>query len=234
MPHPERVFRSVADELASARMGRSLAMAAHVPQCARVGGLMDAVADPRSACERVLWLPLSFFIWFVFASPLVWPVMQMAKLVPAVGLAAAVLAIVGRRTDTAWKSTTRAARSTRSRPDGRSGIGELVLISESAALRLFVAAVHRPGHGDAAHDAAASAAIRDCALRDLAGAGIRRRRRKLKMLAFDSGSPGANAVDGRGIRRTDRAGLSIRLSDPARRGAGGALDRPESSTSSSP
>jgi hypothetical protein len=29
----------------------------------------------------LLWLPLAFFVWFWFASPLVWPVIQMAKLV---------------------------------------------------------------------------------------------------------------------------------------------------------
>lgn len=29
----------------------------------------------------VLWLPLAFFVWFWFAGPMVWPVIQMAKLV---------------------------------------------------------------------------------------------------------------------------------------------------------
>lgn len=29
----------------------------------------------------LLWLPLAFFLWFWFASPLVWPVIQIAKLV---------------------------------------------------------------------------------------------------------------------------------------------------------
>lgn len=29
----------------------------------------------------VLWLPLAFFLWFSFAGPLVWPVIQIAKLV---------------------------------------------------------------------------------------------------------------------------------------------------------
>lgn len=31
------------------------------------------------ALKALLWLPLSFVLWFVFASPLVWPVMQIAK-----------------------------------------------------------------------------------------------------------------------------------------------------------
>src|SRR5947209_2197250 len=29
----------------------------------------------------LLWLPLAFFVWFWFAAPLVWPVIQLAKLV---------------------------------------------------------------------------------------------------------------------------------------------------------
>lgn len=30
--------------------------------------------------RALLWLPLSFFLWFAFASPLVWPVVRLAKL----------------------------------------------------------------------------------------------------------------------------------------------------------
>ena len=30
--------------------------------------------------RALLWLPLSFFLWFAFASPLVWPVVRIAKL----------------------------------------------------------------------------------------------------------------------------------------------------------
>jgi hypothetical protein len=35
----------------------------------------------RFMLAALLWLPLMFFVWFWFASPLVWPVIQMAKLV---------------------------------------------------------------------------------------------------------------------------------------------------------
>ncbi len=35
----------------------------------------------RFMLAAVLWLPLAFFVWFWFASPLVWPVIQIAKLV---------------------------------------------------------------------------------------------------------------------------------------------------------
>ena len=30
--------------------------------------------------RALLWLPLSFFLWFAFASPLVWPVVHLTKL----------------------------------------------------------------------------------------------------------------------------------------------------------
>ena len=35
----------------------------------------------RFMLAALLWLPLGFFVWFQFASPLVWPVIQLAKLV---------------------------------------------------------------------------------------------------------------------------------------------------------
>ncbi|MGH8041708.1 MAG: exosortase H-associated membrane protein [Rudaea sp.] len=35
----------------------------------------------RFLLAALLWLPLAFFVWFWFAGPLVWPVIQMAKLV---------------------------------------------------------------------------------------------------------------------------------------------------------
>jgi hypothetical protein len=34
----------------------------------------------RFLLAALLWLPLTFFLWFWFAAPLVWPVIQMAKL----------------------------------------------------------------------------------------------------------------------------------------------------------
>jgi hypothetical protein len=35
----------------------------------------------RFMLAALLWLPLAFFLWFWFAAPLVWPVIQLAKLV---------------------------------------------------------------------------------------------------------------------------------------------------------
>jgi hypothetical protein len=35
----------------------------------------------RFMLAALLWLPLAFFVWFWFAGPLVWPVIQLAKLV---------------------------------------------------------------------------------------------------------------------------------------------------------
>jgi hypothetical protein len=35
----------------------------------------------RFMLSALLWLPLMFFLWFWFAAPLVWPVIQLAKLV---------------------------------------------------------------------------------------------------------------------------------------------------------
>jgi hypothetical protein len=35
----------------------------------------------RFLLSALLWLPLTFFLWFWFAGPLVWPVIQIAKLV---------------------------------------------------------------------------------------------------------------------------------------------------------
>ena len=55
-------------------------MAAHVPQCPGVDKLMDASEVRAVGLRALLWLPLSFFIWFAFSSPLIWPVVQMAKL----------------------------------------------------------------------------------------------------------------------------------------------------------
>ncbi|MCB1577033.1 MAG: hypothetical protein KDI81_06730, partial [Xanthomonadales bacterium] len=75
--------------------------------------------------RAVLWLPLSFFIWFAFASPLVWPVVQMAKL----GL----LSIWPNLFSDVVQNGHNMEVTTRLlvnqvAPDGRSGIGELVLV----------------------------------------------------------------------------------------------------------
>lgn len=74
--------------------------------------------------KAVLWLPLSFFLWFSFSSPLVWPVIQMAKL--------ALLSIWPTlfneviQNGHSMEVTTRLLVN-QVAPDGRSGVGELVL-----------------------------------------------------------------------------------------------------------
>ena len=45
MPHPERVFRSVQMSWHPREWGRGFAVDAHVPQCARVGGLGPGIRD---------------------------------------------------------------------------------------------------------------------------------------------------------------------------------------------
>lgn len=42
---------------------------------------MERYGLKRFMLAALLWLPLAFFLWFWFASPLVWPVIQIAKLV---------------------------------------------------------------------------------------------------------------------------------------------------------
>ncbi len=57
-------------------------MDAHLPQRPRVGVLTGSMAlNPlhRFLLSALLWLPLMFFLWFWFAAPLVWPVIQMVK-----------------------------------------------------------------------------------------------------------------------------------------------------------
>lgn len=99
-------------------------MVAHLPQCAGMGSLMQESPIREFGLKALLWLPLAFFIWFSFSSPLVWPVIQMAKL--------CLLSI--------WSDLFREVIQhghemevvtrlfvNQIGPDGRSGIGELVL-----------------------------------------------------------------------------------------------------------
>ncbi len=48
MPHPERVFRTMLHVVAPRGMGRGLAVDAHVPQRARLGGLARHHATARA------------------------------------------------------------------------------------------------------------------------------------------------------------------------------------------
>ena len=51
MPHPERVFRTRADVLASGGLGRGVAVDAHVPQCAALARLTGRVPLRRAAAS---------------------------------------------------------------------------------------------------------------------------------------------------------------------------------------
>lgn len=58
-------------------------MDAHVPQCARMGGLRAMTISPlrRFILAALLWLPFAFFLWFAFAAQFAWPVIHIAKAV---------------------------------------------------------------------------------------------------------------------------------------------------------
>ena len=56
-------------------------MDAHVPQRTRLALLVTLSPLRHFMLGALLWLPAAFFLWFWFASPLVWPVIHIAKLV---------------------------------------------------------------------------------------------------------------------------------------------------------
>lgn len=53
-------------------------MDAPVPQRACLGRLMKASPIRLFGLRAVLWLPLAFFLWFLFAEVLIWPVVRLA------------------------------------------------------------------------------------------------------------------------------------------------------------
>jgi len=61
-------------------MGRRLALAAFVPERACVGGMTMSPLR-QFVLSAMLWLPLAFFLWFLLAGPVVWPVAQLANLI---------------------------------------------------------------------------------------------------------------------------------------------------------
>jgi len=75
--------------------------------------------------RALLWLPLSFFFWFYFASPLVWPVVKLAKL-GLVTLWPDLFSDVVQNGHSMEVTTHLLVNQVA--PDGRSGIGELVLV----------------------------------------------------------------------------------------------------------
>lgn len=146
--------------------------------------------------RAVLWLPLSFFIWFAFASPLVWPVIQVAKL-GLLGLWPSLFSEVIQNGHS-MEVTTRLLVN-QVAPDGRSGIGELVLVQNPLiygySLPLFsglAMATPISIRRRLFHFAVAFTVIWLAQSLGLVA-------ETFKMLAFDSGTPGANAITGAGI-----------------------------------
>lgn len=146
--------------------------------------------------RAVLWLPLSFFIWFAFASPLVWPVIEIAKL-GLLGFWPNLFSEVIQNGHS-MEVTTRLLVN-QVAPDGRSGIGELVLVQNPLiygySLPLFsglAMATPISIRRRLFHFAVAFGVIWLAQSLGIVA-------ETLKMLAFDSGAPGANAITGAGI-----------------------------------
>jgi exosortase/archaeosortase len=146
--------------------------------------------------RAVLWLPLSFFVWFAFSSPLVWPVVQMAKL-SLLSIWPTLFSDVVQNGH-GMEVTTRLLVN-QVAPDGRSGIGELVLVQNPMlygySLPLFsglAMATPISVRRRLAHFAIALAVIWMAQALGVVA-------ESFKMLAFDSGAAGANAVIGAGI-----------------------------------
>ncbi|MCB1575231.1 MAG: hypothetical protein KDI80_14760 [Xanthomonadales bacterium] len=146
--------------------------------------------------RAVLWLPLSFFIWFAFASPLVWPVVQMAKL----GL----LSIWPNLFSDVVQNGHNMEVTTRLlvnqvAPDGRSGIGELVLVQNPLlygySLPLFSGLAMATPITIRRRLAQFAIALSVMWLAQAFGVIAE----SFKMLAFDSAAAGANAIVGAGI-----------------------------------
>ena len=146
--------------------------------------------------RAVLWLPLSFFIWFAFASPLVWPVVQMAKL----GL----LSIWPNLFSDVVQNGHNMEVTTRLlvnqvAPDGRSGIGELVLVQNPLlygySLPLFSGLAMATPISIRRRLVQFAIALSVMWLAQAFGVIAE----SFKMLAFDSAAAGANAIVGAGI-----------------------------------
>lgn len=146
--------------------------------------------------RAVLWLPLSFFFWFYFASPLVWPVVKLAKL-GLVTLWPDLFSDVVQNGHSMEVTTHLLVNQVA--PDGRSGIGELVLVQNPLlygySLPLFsglAMATPISVRTRLVHFAIALSVIWIAqALGVVAEA--------FKMIAFNSGAAGANAITNAGI-----------------------------------
>lgn len=104
-------------------MGRRLALVADVPQRPCVAWVSGHSDIRRFALAALLWLPLSFFLWFRLASPMSWPVVELARLV-LLGGWASVFADVTLNGHLMEVGTRVYVEQTAA--DGRQGIGALV------------------------------------------------------------------------------------------------------------
>ena len=157
---------------------------------------MDASEVRAVGLRALLWLPLSFFIWFAFASPLVWPVIQMAKLAMLSLWPSLISDIV--QHGHSMEVTTRILVN-QVAPDGRSGIGELILIQNPLiygySLPLFSGLAMATPLGFRRRLFQFAIALAVIWVAQALGVVAE----TLKVLAFDSGPPGANAITAAGI-----------------------------------
>lgn len=157
---------------------------------------MDASEVRAVGLRALLWLPLSFFIWFAFSSPLIWPVVQMAKMAMLSIWPTLFSDIV--QNGHSMEVTTRVLVN-QVAPDGRSGIGELILIQNPLlygySLPLFSGLVMATPLGFRRRLIQFSIALAVIWIAQAVGVVAE----TLKVLAFDSGTPGANAVTAAGI-----------------------------------
>ncbi len=146
--------------------------------------------------RALLWLPLSFFFWFYFASPLVWPVVKLAKL-GLVTLWPDLFSDVVQNGHSMEVTTHLLVNQVA--PDGRSGIGELVLVQNPLlygySLPLFsglAMATPISARTRLAHFAVALSVIWIAQAVGVVAEAF-------KMIAFNSGAAGANAITNSGI-----------------------------------
>lgn len=171
-------------------------MAAHVPQCTGLGELMNASEIRAVGLRALLWLPLSFFIWFAFSSPLTWPVIHMAKL-SLLSLWPSLISEVVQNGHS--MEVTTHVLVNQIAPDGRSGIGELVMIQNPLlygySLPLFSGLAMATPMGFLRRLGQFAIALSIIWIAQAFGVVAE----TLKVLAFDSGIPGASAVTAAGL-----------------------------------
>ena len=158
---------------------------------------MDASEVRAVGLRALLWLPLSFFIWFAFSSPLIWPVVQMAKLA-MLSIWPSLFADVVQHGH-GMEVTTRILVN-QVAPDGRSGIGELILVQNPLlygySLPLFSGLAMATPLGFRRRLLQFAIALAVIWLAQAMGVVAE----SLKVLAFDSGAAGANAITAAGIQ----------------------------------